>query len=346
MPLSEVFSTTVSRTRRLPLPGRLIGTLLCVGGAFASRAVLDPVWPAGFPFLIAMGGILAAASLFGELSGLLTTGLSAALAAFFYLPPTYSFFVKQPSHLVALGVFCLLGAVLTLVIETLHRSLDELRRAEAYRARMLREFKHRTKNDLHSLVSLLLLRAREAPPECRGPLKEAAAHALSLARVHSRLETAQPGADGEPQIGTREFVAGLASDILRALGGEAPRPIALVTDVENHGLDSERAVYLGTLLNGCLADALKHAFPGGRAGRIAVRFRREGAEFVLEVEDDGVGLGSPAVPGRLGTRILRALAAQLRGAFSRDSAAGAGTLCRLRFPVMSPGKVPPSLPVG
>jgi two-component sensor histidine kinase len=58
------------------------------------------------------------------------------------------------------------------VIETLHRALEELRRANAELARseraralLLHEFRHRTRNDLGSLVGLLHLRARLAPSE-------------------------------------------------------------------------------------------------------------------------------------------------------------------------------------
>jgi two-component sensor histidine kinase len=78
---------------------------------------------------------------------------------------------------------------------------------------------------------------------------------------------------------------------------------------------------------------------------VHVQFRRDGREFVLSVEDDGIGVpqegeldrAPPAVPPRgsgLGTRLLRALAAQLRGSFTRGAGPdGTGTVAELRFPV-------------
>ena len=81
---------------------------------------------------------------------------------------------------------------------------------------------------------------------------------------------------------------------------------------------------------------------------MSVRFAREGGEFVLTVADDGIGAARegdleaapPAPPptgSGLGTRLLRALAAQLRGSFSRrPGEGGRGTVAELRFPAMPP----------
>jgi two-component sensor histidine kinase len=128
--------------------------------------------------------------------------------------------------------------------------------------------------------------------------------------------------------------------------------VALVAEAEAHPLDSERAVQLGLTLNEAVTNALKYAFPEERAGTVRVRFAREGGEFVLTVADDGIGLpregevAGGAVPprrlassgGGLGTRLLGALAAQLRGSFKRlPGEGGVGTVAELRFPVQAPG---------
>ena len=74
---------------------------------------------------------------------------------------------------------------------------------------------------------------------------------------------------------------------------------------------------------------------------------------MLTVADDGIGLprdgevaGGPAPRrslsgGGLGTRLLGALAAQLRGSFKRlPGEGGVGTVAELRFPVQAPGLPP------
>jgi two-component sensor histidine kinase len=131
--------------------------------------------------------------------------------------------------------------------------------------------------------------------------------------------------------------------------GEGLRPLALSVEAEAHTLDTERAVQLGLVLNEAVANALKYAFPEDRPGTVRVRFAREEEEFVLTVADDGIGLPTegelsgallaPAPYGSgLGTRLLRALAAQLRGSFSRHPGEGQrGTVAGLRFRAAPPG---------
>jgi two-component sensor histidine kinase len=342
LPLGALFNSTFLKTRALPRWLRVGGSVLCVGLAFGVRALVDPIWPPGFPFLLAMGGILASAALFAEGCGLLATGLSAAAAAYWYLPPYHSFYVSDGSHVLALFTFILIGSLLTLVIETLHHALETERvavgravSAEQARAKVLEEFRHRTRNDLQALVGLLLLRARASSDEARDGLREGAAHALGLARVHSRLAEAEPDARGDVVIDTGGFIDGLAGDIVGALNRDGLRPIQLVVEAEAHVLDTERAVHLGQILNECLACALRYGFPEERHGRIHVRFAREGSNFVLEVGDDGVGFCEGSKPG-LGTRVLASLAAQLRGSFSR--AGECGVRCLLTFPVAMPGR--------
>jgi two-component sensor histidine kinase len=365
-------NAAISRTRRWPTWARYASTTVIVAAIFLLRRAADPILPAGYPYLLAFLAVLLSAALFDHASGLLATALSAALAAYFYLPPVGSLAVQDQGDVVGLGLFAAVGAVISLTVETLHRALADLqralddlarsnadlRRSEERHGLLLREFRHRTRNDLHSLVGLLRLRARAAPSDAaREGLREAVEHAMALARVHTHLagtDNVGGAYGGEAAVvDTRPFVEGLCADIAAAQTGEGLRPVALVAEAEAHALDTERAVQLGLVLNEAVTNALKYAFPEERAGTVRVRFAREGEEFVLAVADDGIGLPAegevagapPAPPPRgsgLGTRLLRALAAQLRGSFSRrPGEGGRGTVAALRFPAASPG--PPSL---
>jgi two-component sensor histidine kinase len=371
-------NTAISRTRRWPTWARYAVTLAIVAAIFALRRAADPILPPGYPYLLAFLAVLLSAALFDHASGVLATALSAALAAYFYLPPVGSLAVQNQGDVVGLGLFAAVGAVISLTVETLHRALADLqralndrqqalddlarsnadlRRSEERRGLLLREFRHRTRNDLHSLVGLLRLRARAAPSDAaREGLREAAEHAMALARVHTHLAGVD-GAGGAEQgeaamIDTRRFVEGLCADIRAAQMGEGLRPVALVVEAEAHTLDTERAVQLGLVLNEAVTNALKYAFPEDRAGTVRIGFAREGDEFMLAVADNGIGLpaegelpGAPPAPpphgSGLGTRLLRALAAQLRGTFSRQPGeCGRGTVASLRFPAVPPGRSP------
>jgi two-component sensor histidine kinase len=172
---------------------------------------------------------------------------------------------------------------------------------------------------------------------------------MALARVHTRL--ARNARDDAASVDTQDFVGGLGADLQAAQTGEGLRPVALSVAAESHTLDAERAVQVGLVLNEAITNALKYGFPDERAGTVRVTFVRDGAEFVLTVADDGVGLSeddsaegrtpsSPRGTG-IGTRLLRALAAQLRGSFSRRLGEdGVGTIAELRFPAdpLSPSR--------
>jgi two-component sensor histidine kinase len=371
---SVLVNAAISRTRRWPTWARYASATAIVAATFLLRRAADPILPQGYPYLLAFVAVLLSAALFNHASGVLATVLSGALAAYFYLPPVSSFAVQNQGDVVGLGLFAAVGTVISQTVETLHRALADLQRAlkdrqqalddlarsnadlsrsEERRGLLLREFRHRTRNDLHSLVGLLRLRARAAPSDAaREGLREAAEHAMALARVHTRLTAADR--DDGASVDTREFVLGLCTDLDAAVAGEGLRAVALVAEAEAHALDAERAVQLGLVLNEVVTNAIKYAFPEDRAGTVRVRFAREGEEFVLAVADDGIGLlaegelrgAPPAPPPResgLGTRLLRALAAQLRGSFSRRPGEdGRGTVAALRFPAASPGL--PSLP--
>jgi two-component sensor histidine kinase len=332
----------------LPTPVRYSATAGLVLLAFLARRLVDPYVPHGYPFAHFFIAILLSAALFDGRAGLFATGLAALFGDWFYLPPEGHLTVTGGKDLLVLLAFIAVGCGLSAMVGALHKALDRLQqtitkldRAERARSLLLREFRHRTRNDLHSLAGLLMLRARTASSEAaREGLREAAGHALALARVHTRLTP--PTADQEAAVvDSHDFIVGLCGDIRAGLAGEGLRPVTLLAEAEAHPLDAERAVPLGLVLNEAVTNALKYAFPEGRSGRVRVCFGREGANFVLCVVDDGVGLAEdPASRGSgLGTRLLQALAAHLRGTFMRHPGAdGIGTVAELRFPAAAPGE--------
>ena len=86
----------------------------------------------------------------------------------------------------------------------------------------------------------------------------------------------------------------------------------------------------GLILNELAGNALKHAFPGGAAGEVAVAlYAGPDGRVRLRVCDNGVGL-PPGLDWRqsrsLGLRLVQMLAAQLNG--SVDVQSGAGTEMR------------------
>jgi two-component sensor histidine kinase len=338
MPLVRMLSLMADAGRTLSPPLRILAAAGFVGAGMAVRYALAPILPPEmFPYLLSFPPIVLAASLSGG-AGLAATVLSAGLAAVFFIPPAGSFAVQDWRDVFGLTLFAANGALFSATISSFVHLLDVARMSEAglraserRRTLLLAEFRHRMRNDIQSLVGLLLLRARVAPAGgAREALREAAQHALGLARVHRRLESIDPSEDGAT-VDARGFVLDLVADIAAAQVGDGLRPVAIHAEADAAPIGTERAVHLGLVINELVTNAFKYAFPAERPGTIAVRLRREAAGFVLTIEDDGQGIPPEAAAG-LGTRLLRALAAQLRGTIERGPAEDGGTRAVLRFP--------------
>jgi two-component sensor histidine kinase len=73
-------------------------------------------------------------------------------------------------------------------------------------------------------------------------------------------------------------------------------------------------VSLGLIVTELVINALKHAYPNDRRGRIVVSYQSRGPNWILSVDDDGVGMptGSKKAKAGLGTSIVKALAKQLQ----------------------------------
>jgi two-component sensor histidine kinase len=199
---------------------------------------------------------------------------------------------------------------------------EQLQASLAEKEMLLKELHHRAKNNLQLIGSLLDLSADRPGPQALAECRE---RIHSIALVHEKLY----------QAGTFTRIA--LGDYLETLGEQVVHawqrtpPIALTLEIDPVSLALDTAVPCGLIVNELLTNAFKHAFPEGRAGRVTVRVRRDGARVHLEVADDGVGLdlSRAAAPGHIGLDLVRALARQLRAGL--DFEARAGTLVRLTF---------------
>jgi two-component sensor histidine kinase len=93
--------------------------------------------------------------------------------------------------------------------------------------------------------------------------------------------------------------------------------------------EQKQAVPLGLIVNELVTNALKHAFPYDRSGKVLVVLKR-GFSLHLLVEDNGVGCPLHKNE-RLGSRLTRLLAEQL-GAKLAWEEASPGCRVRVEFP--------------
>lgn len=185
------------------------------------------------------------------------------------------------------------------------RQKDDLLRDKAI---LLQEVQHRTANSLQIIASILMQGVRKVgSDESRNHLRDAHQRIMSVAAVQRQLARSDLG-DVE--------LRGYFTDLCRSIGDSMIRDhyqLTLNVTVDDSIASSRTSVSLGLIVTELVINALKHAFPDDREGRIDVDYRSEGDGWALTVCDDGVGMPEDrrvAKPG-LGTGIVQALVNQL-----------------------------------
>jgi two-component sensor histidine kinase len=206
----------------------------------------------------------------------------------------------------------------------------ELREALEEREVLLREVHHRVKNNLQVISSLLNMQRRSLGEGAgRDALAECQTRVQAIALIHEQLHQSRDCA----QVQFRDYALSLAANVFEAVGA-SPRMVLLKLDVEEVTLEADEAVPCGLILNELITNALKHAFPGGRAGTVSVELRQlDDGAVRLGVSDDGVGLPAGLdVQGHasLGLQLVRMLAQQLDARL--DVVQARGTSFRLTVP--------------
>lgn len=200
----------------------------------------------------------------------------------------------------------------------------ELARSNKEKEVLLKEIHHRVKNNLQVISSLLSLQSSYVhEPDSLEAFRQSRYRIRSMALIHEKLYQSQDL--------SRVDLAGYARDLaayLFRVYDAGTRAISLRVQGDGVFLEIDTAVTCGLLLNELISNALKHAFPGDRAGQICIRLERDRDRRVrLQVRDDGIGLPAELDPGdaeSLGLEIVRSLVEQLDGSLKVDRQGGTG----------------------
>ncbi len=214
----------------------------------------------------------------------------------------------------AIGENCML---LTISDVTLARMGDQQRDALIReKAVLLKELQHRIANSLQIIASVLMQSARRVQSEeARSHLRDARDRVMSVATLQQQLSEA-----GDEEVRLDDYFARLCRSLSASMVHD-PDKIKIAAIVDDSRVSADRSVSLGLIVTELVINALKHALPEDREGKIFVRYNSTGAGWQLSVSDTGVGTRetlAEAKPG-LGTSIVEALANQLDATLSIHS---------------------------
>jgi PAS domain S-box-containing protein len=212
-------------------------------------------------------------------------------------------------------------------IDLRKRDEEALRRALIENQNLLGELQHRAKNSFNMILAMIGLASGEGcPPEVKTALEELSSRVSSVSELYGLLY-----ATGNfSEVPLADYCARVAAPLV-----SLSEHISFDAKAESISVPPKKAAPIGLILTELITNAIKYAFPDGRAGRIAITLRRTDSGALLEVEDDGVGLPEgfePSAGGGMGLKLILGLAAQVHGSFRMEGGSG-GTRGSLEFPI-------------
>jgi PAS domain S-box-containing protein len=224
-------------------------------------------------------------------------------------------------------------------IRSLNRSLEqrvdqrteELNKSLQEKELLLREIHHRVKNNLQIIISILRLQKRHITDAGTiSALMDGESRVRSMALVHEKLYRSK---DLE-HIDVGDYLKALTQYLFTTYAVEQRR-IAFKVVMSDISLDIQRAIPIGLILNELIANALKHAFPGGRNGEVRIAGKKEEDRILIFIEDNGAGFPE-GLDWRhtqsLGMHLVMTLIEQVRGTIEIETGSG-GTRFTLSIPV-------------
>jgi two-component sensor histidine kinase len=216
--------------------------------------------------------------------------------------------------------------------EVITQKNDELQELLIEKEWLVKEIHHRVKNNLQVIMSLLDSQAQYIN-------NEAALHAVhdnlrrvhAMALIHQKLYLTDNISSIDMPVYINELLL-YARDSFD--DGERVKIEQSVASLE---LDVSQAIPLGLIINECVVNAIKYAFPGGRKGIVRVElYLDENSYIELHISDNGIGLPpelDPKAHRSLGLDLMQGLTQQLNGTFHMEN--NNGLHIKIRFPFLT-----------
>ena len=221
--------------------------------------------------------------------------------------------------------------------QVIYQDITERKRAEekikaslSEKETMLKEIHHRVKNNLQVISSLLSLQSSYLQDErAIAALEESMERVETMASIHAQLYESQD----LNRVDFGSFIEDLIGNIRQSYG-RTESPVEIRVDAGEISLGIDNSIPCGLILNELVANAMKHAFPEGKEGKINITMRSEDNRAVLMVCDNGIGfpesIDSTKVKS-LGLDLVNLLVAQMKGEI--EMRVEGGTTWTITFPL-------------
>lgn len=171
------------------------------------------------------------------------------------------------------------------------------------KAMLIQEVQHRVANSLQIIASVLMQSARTVQSEeTKTHLQDAHSRVMSIASAQRQLASS-----GTSDVELRPYFTRLCESLGASMIRDHNNQFIEVSG-DKSVVGADVSVSLGLIVTELVINALKHAFPGERPGKIIVDYTSHGPNWSLSVGDNGIGMtnGSKEPTAGLGTSIVEA----------------------------------------
>ncbi|HEX7048942.1 MAG TPA: response regulator [Longimicrobiales bacterium] len=169
-----------------------------------------------------------------------------------------------------------------------YKLYEQARSDAEERALLLREIDHRVRNNLSVIMGLVSMERNRRPPRPANQALLSLENRLrSFLLVHESLRRQNYRA-----VPVREITERMAQRLRNTM--DVDGRIRLQFTGESAALGERQGFALALALNELITNALRHAFPEGRAGTIRIHVADHNGDVRLEVSDDGIGVHAAA----------------------------------------------------
>ena len=212
----------------------------------------------------------------------------------------------------------------------LERQVNErtaaLQAALEQKTALLHEVDHRVKNNLQVISSLMLLKARRTPVgEARDALQGMAERVGALSTVHRMLYSAGDAT----RFNIKDFADDFLGDLMAGVDGTRTTVSAEFDEV---AVSAAMAAPLALLVHELATNAIRHAFPQNREGRVSISARRDEEACISVSRTTGRSGAGPPNPAGFGRSLVEMVVRQLRGTIEWTEP-NPGTLVAIRVPL-------------
>lgn len=197
---------------------------------------------------------------------------------------------------------------------------------------LIKEIHHRVKNNLQMVTSLLNSQSAYLDNDAAVlAIKVSLRRMQAMSLIHQKLYLS----GNISTISMPEYIKDLLSYLHESF--DNGNRIVFQQTIEPIDLDVSQAIPLGLIINECMVNAIKYAFPGDRKGIISINLQSVGDDHILlHIADNGIGLPvefDVMKHNSLGLKLVQGLAKQLKGSVNILSENGLSII--IRFEVMS-----------